>query len=261
MKFWLSILSSVVYICLFSGCDFFKPKGIESVKSAETPSPSTPTVEVKAVPVNTDCDFLGFSKTSSKIQWKMANGQEIILCEHFDANKISDSEFKGWFNLYKILPAGPKAVLDDVNGTVPSEGYYIDVVKESDSKIVIKRILYVEAELGEDDLVLTTNELNCTKPDCEMTETKCGSGAIPYKKESISIVQKVVDKKVKAADIGDYEFVIADVIRAAVAGNKSAQRLMLDTAKEKLQVDGATAESYSIGAYQLKTLKSLGCLK
>lgn len=246
-------------ISILSGCDFSKKE--TPLQSVETKNQNAALEPANPPPLNSDCDFLGTSKPVPLQTWKMANGEELIICELFEARKISDFQYKGWFNLYKKSSNASEPIIKEVTSTKPSDSYSILIEKTSDSKISIKRILFVEDDLGESDVILTENELDCSKKKCELKPTQCSPQKAKFNDENIEIVQKIVGRKAELEEYGYYDVIIGDVINAAASGNKHALKLMLETPKSKLRVDGASAETYESGVFMLKTLRSLGCLK
>ncbi len=240
-----------------TACDFFKSK----TEPAPSPSPSSTNSQesmTEPAPANKNCELFALAKPASLAVWKMENGAEFIICDFGVEARLDENSFAGWVNLAqrkdnKIIP-----LLPEVNSEKINDIYSYSIQKTSATEIKIYRVIPTD-----DKTPITERKITCSgKGECEFSKEIC----MKFKKEtlvdkdSIATVQKVVSGKLKIEEVEYYDVIIGKLIQSGIAGDAAAKTLMLNTSKDKLKVDGASAEVYEDGKVLLDKLQELGCI-
>ena len=252
----------VISACLiFVGCDLFKKENM--VKNETSVSESVvSTSPQKNPPQIEDCDPApGYERLAV---WKMQNNVELIVCKLAEYDKISDTEFSGWVNIYTKFQDKWTPYLPEVVGELASGYYSYSIKKIDETKISITRniVSQMKEATGEPDFKATEAFIECTSNTCDLGKAKCLSfskGKID--EDAIKTVQKVIAGKMNAGDDGYYDVTIGKVIEAAISGDRRALKIILNTNRDKLKVDGASAETLDDGKFLLQKLKELKCIQ
>ena len=264
------LLGLLIFLCLGVSCIEKKSeeKPPEKVKKSIVFSESQENVKrsEKAQPRKHECEPLMMSSNKPSAVWKMKNDQYLIVCNLSDYDKINDNKIKGWINVYERPVTYKKGFIKEVNSELPSSQITFLVEKQSDTTILITK--YIEDLTSsfdqKNDIAATQFKIDCSGPKCSRTKETC-----VYKKPNKNVNSKIIDyveniskgKETNLEKFGYYDVVIEKLINAALVGNKRAQKLVLETSRQELKVDGAAAESFSEGYRVLSNLVELGCLK
>ena len=274
----MSKLMIVILTLAFAGCDYFKSK--KEIGPITPENPATPATlpdavndpDPKAEPqlkaeANRDCETAHLGHPQSKATFKMKNEVEFILCEADELKELESGTYSGWGNLYQKKDQRKDQltpILPEVKGEKPNDFYSFRFQKKSDTEIVIYRqVMNASPDVGGEQVTITERKITCTKPnECEIGKETCIDFKKTFKvdKKSIEKVQEVVSGKLKVEEAGYYDVAIGGVINSVLAGDPIAKKLMFDTSKKKLKVDGAAAESYEDGKGMLTVIRKLKCL-
>lgn len=213
-----------------------------------------------------ECDPLMMSSDKPSAVWKMKNNQYLIVCNLGDFNKINDNRIKGWVNIYQRPISHQKRFIKEVDSELPSSHVTFEIEKKSDTTILITKYIKDPKSSFEEsyDVAATQYKIDCSKSTCTTTSEVC-----IYKKPTRPVDTKLIDyvknisqgKETNLEKFGYYDVVIDNLTSAALRGDKRAKKLVLETSRDKLKVDGASAESFSDGYRILSNLVNLGCMK
>lgn len=258
-----TLIYTVLFTLALSGCDLFKsrtaspPTAAQSAHESVTPGPSAP--------ANTDCQSLASAQPASLAKWTMANGVEFVVCEFgSEATRLSSNSFSGWINIARLEGGKLVPLISEVKSEAPSDAYSYVIQKTGDSNIDIYREIQPLREgIGDDNLRITTRRIRCKDTSaCEYGKERC----VDHKRnklsdpDAVATVHKVMSGELKVADVGPYDLVIGRLVHSALNGDAVAKKLLLETPKSDLHLDGAAAESYEDGVHLLRKMSELHCL-
>lgn len=212
------------------------------------------------------CKDLGFSKGEPLAVWKMANKAELVVCEVGQTAKTSNDEFIGWANVYERSNGKMSPFINEVNSERQSEIDSFHIKRIDHSRVSVTRLIrspYADAT-GDSDTPVTTFEIKCTgkKPLCRKGHDICVKPKNKkVDKDAIATIESIAAGRIKADSLPAYDVVIGKVVDSALAGNKRALRLVLDTSTERLHTDGAATETLTDGKDLIRKLMDLKCLK
>jgi hypothetical protein len=213
-----------------------------------------------------ECEPLMMSSDKPSAVWEMKNGKNLIVCNLSNYNKISDSKIRGWVNIYERPVSDQKGFIKEVDSELPSEHISFQIEKKSETEILItKYILGPESNFEESDGVAATQfTINCSEYKCLRTKETCVYEK-PKKTGDVKILDYVESitkgREANLEKFGYYDVVIGKVISLALAGNRRAIKLVLETSKDKFKIDGGSAEPFMDGFRVLSSLVKLGCIK
>lgn len=117
---------------------------------------------------------------------------------------------------------------------------------------------------AESDTPAPIFEIRCTgnKTSCRKSREVCVKQKVQeLEKNAITAVENVAAGKIQVVHLQAYDVVFGKVVESAIAGDRRTLKLILDTASEKLQADGAASETLTEGKDLIRRLIGFKCLK
>lgn len=253
MKYLITLLIYIVVPLLFISCE---SKVEKSRLEVET---ETQKQKVEVTSKDITCDILIISGNPPLALWKMKNGQQLALCDVGGSTKLSENSFSGWVNLFAVPTKLEDRFISQVDSELPSSILTYKVEKISNEEIIITKNLLSSGDI---DTEISKKIIECKSDICVQ-----GSEVCTLKKSRSSIDSEIVEYVRKISEgsesnlekYGYYDLVIDKLITSAIHGSKQAKKLILETDKRALKVDGHSGEALTKGKQLLKLLEEIDC--
>ncbi|MBC87043.1 MAG: hypothetical protein CL677_07665 [Bdellovibrionaceae bacterium] len=220
---------------------------------------------IPAKPKDHECSTLRMSSDKPSAVWKMQNGQQLVVCNLSEYSRINTNKISGWVNLFKRPVSLQNGFISEVNSELPSSQITFTIEKSSDTEVTITKYIKDPKSTFDDsyDIPATQFNIDCSGAECSKTAEKCIYKK-PDQKIDINVIE-YVEKISKGEEtdlkkLGYYDVVIDSLINAALLGDPQAKKLVLETNRDSLKLDGAAAESFSDGHRVLTSLIEMNCL-
>jgi hypothetical protein len=260
MKYLLLLAVIINTACLDKKAEGEVPSPSLSSNNTQVSESVTPT----PTPEPHECEAIGMSSDKPSAVWKMANGQELVICNLGSYDIRGPSQVRGWINIFPRPISLETRLIKAVDSERP--GYFnIIIRKESDTKIEVIKTIGEEIadEAGHEANDVTLSVIDCSSKTCVIGKERClelPKGEANLK--AITHMENIASGKEKELEAaGYYDSITYDVARAALYGNKRAIKIILDENPKKYRIDGAAAESYYEGRKLIEGLIELNCME